>query len=365
TNSTATTADVTGVVNNGTIGPLALYNHDKTYTEGFNLLGNPYPSPIDWNAATGWTKNNIDNGIYFFNAGTSDQYTGTYSSYVNGISSDGIASNIIPSMQGFFVHVSDGDYPVSGSISIGNPARVNQLSPVFHKSQQERESPVVRLSAEFKNENSPADPLVLYLDHTASAIFEKETDALKLYNTTTEVPNLFAISEDNRQLSIGAFPYPDIETEIPLGIKTGKAGTINLKLVSFESSPTAYGIYLKDKASGKVQNLNLQPEYAISVEQGILEGRLSLVFSETDISQETFGSSSFSAFSQDGLIYVDIKLKEEQVNIQVINLAGQAILNKTVNGEGRHALGSALVEGIYMITFFTDMGTISKKIFVR
>ena len=53
------TADVTGVVNNGALS-LTLYNHNNPYTTGYNLVGNPYPSPIDWNAASGWTRTNID-----------------------------------------------------------------------------------------------------------------------------------------------------------------------------------------------------------------------------------------------------------------------------------------------------------------
>ena len=104
-NAAPNTVDVTGVVNNGTL-TVTLYNHNNTYTKGFNLIGNPYPSPIDWDAAAGWTKTNIDNALYYFKASTTDQYGGTYSTYINGISATGGTTNIIPSMQGFFVHVS-------------------------------------------------------------------------------------------------------------------------------------------------------------------------------------------------------------------------------------------------------------------
>ena len=41
------TVDITGVVNNGPMS-VSLYNHNQIYTNGFNLVGNPYPSPIDW-----------------------------------------------------------------------------------------------------------------------------------------------------------------------------------------------------------------------------------------------------------------------------------------------------------------------------
>ena len=74
-------------------------------------------------------RNNVDNALYYFNASTTDQYGGTYSSYINGVSSDGIAGNLIPSMQRFFVHVTDGTYPVAASFSISNDARTDDLNP--------------------------------------------------------------------------------------------------------------------------------------------------------------------------------------------------------------------------------------------
>ncbi len=49
------TLDLTDTVNNGSV-TVTLYNHNYTYTKGMNLVGNPYPSAIDWNAASGWTR---------------------------------------------------------------------------------------------------------------------------------------------------------------------------------------------------------------------------------------------------------------------------------------------------------------------
>lgn len=80
-------------------------NFGVSYTaaasQGWNLVGNPYPSAIDWDAAA-WTKTNLDDAMYIWDPtnGTS----GSYYAYVFGISSDGRANgSIIPSGQGFFV----------------------------------------------------------------------------------------------------------------------------------------------------------------------------------------------------------------------------------------------------------------------
>src|SRR5690606_23260970 len=41
--------ELTGKVNNGTY-TTVLENNNREFTKGFHLIGNPYPSPIDWNS---------------------------------------------------------------------------------------------------------------------------------------------------------------------------------------------------------------------------------------------------------------------------------------------------------------------------
>ncbi len=151
--SAPNTVDVTGVVNDGSLS-VTLYNHNNTFTQGFNLIGNPYPSPVDWNASSGWTKVNIDNALYYFKASTTDQYGGTYSTYINGISSDGVVNNIIPSMQGFFIHVTDGAWPVTGTLALNNSVRITNLTHSFTKSLKACISvPLLRLTSGFSDDH--------------------------------------------------------------------------------------------------------------------------------------------------------------------------------------------------------------------
>ena len=224
-NLSAKTVDVTGVVNNGNLS-VTLYNHNNTYTQGFNLVGNPYPSPIDWNAASGWTKTNIDNGLYYFKASTTDQYGGTYSTYINGISSDGIVNNIIPSMQGFFVHVSNGAFPVTGTLGLTNSVRVTDLTHPFASKKGVITIPLLRLNAVFSDDSASADPAVIYFDEKAASDFDGQLDALKLMNTDLKFPNLYFVTPSGRKLSIRALPLLAGDTcKVPLGLKLNRTGT--------------------------------------------------------------------------------------------------------------------------------------------
>ena len=186
-------------VNNGEIPARQLENNHREYTEGFHLVGNPYPSPIDWNAANGWTRDNIDDGIYFFTASDDNQYTGTYTAFVNDISTgdsnvDGSSENIIPSMQGFFIKVSDSDTQdlITGSFGMDNRVRTNNFNQEFYRSQLPEQKSLLRLEAGFKGANRK-DAMVIYFSTYATPNFEKEMDAHKLMNTDPAVPSFYNI----------------------------------------------------------------------------------------------------------------------------------------------------------------------------
>ena len=355
---------LTGRVNNGVLTPVALYNHDKTYTRGFNLVGNPYPSPINWDAAEGWVRSNIDDAVYFFDAGGADRYTGTYSTYINGISSNGAAGPLIASMQGFFVHVSDGAYPVEGQFGMDNRVRVNDLSAAYHKNTETEYRPLIRLSAAYEGAGKHTDHLALYFVENATPGFDPGLDAIKLENTDSDVPDFYAITDCSRRLSVGAWPLSQTH-EIPLGIKTEKQGMLTFSLVSEENLPQGKRVYLKDKANGTVQDLRLKSAYKTSLAAGEVNERFALLLSDSDLSQETFGSGSADAQVRDGLIYAIIWLRDEQVEVRLHNMAGQLLMERTLYGEGEHRLGQAPAPGVYIMSIFTGMGTISKKILVQ
>jgi hypothetical protein len=106
-NQNAVTIDVTGPVNKGDITmPVTFTNSGNLSNDGWNLVGNPYPSPFDWktfhqtgrsgNSGTNYT--NIEPTIWVL-----DPVENTYKFY-NTLSSEGtIADGILSESQGFWV----------------------------------------------------------------------------------------------------------------------------------------------------------------------------------------------------------------------------------------------------------------------
>ena len=270
------TADITGTVNNGILSR-TLYNNNNPYTLGFNLVGNPYPSPVDWDAP-GWTKSNIDNAIHFFKASTDDQYGGTYSSYIGGVSTDpGVATNIIPSMQGFFVHVSNGLFPVTGTLALDNSVRITDLSHSFIKSSKGGSKPLMRLNASFHDDPQATDPMVIYFEDNAETTFDSKFDALKLMNTDLSVPNLYTLGSDGSKLSIDSRPTSLLSgCMIPLGIKTSRTATIVISINYLDDSLPVTSLYLSDNTGGIIQDLLSGNQYSCSLSAGQYNDRFSL-----------------------------------------------------------------------------------------
>ncbi|MFN2380138.1 MAG: hypothetical protein ABR519_08010, partial [Bacteroidales bacterium] len=361
------TADVTGEVNNGFISA-TLYNNNNTYTKGFNLVGNPYPSPIDWDATFGWTKTNIDNALYFFKASSSDRYGGTYSSYINGISSDGQVSNIIASMQGFFVHVSDGSYPVTATLSIDNDVRITNAGPLFFKSMTKGEASQLRVSLSFENDTLAADPLVIYTDTRSKGSFDGGLDALKMFNTDLHAPNLYAFSPEGKSISIRSVSYEigDVLT-VPLGVTLYKAGTVRFSLDGlggdFKNSP----VILYDQTADVMHNLTAENDYTVTLEAGTVTNRFSLLIGgqATTTGPVIEQEELFSAYTAGGMLYTDINIVTGgSGRLGIITLTGRKVASMPISSTGRYEFAPAESSGVLIVTYTTGNRIETKKLMI-
>ena len=360
------TISLTGVVNNGTQTAATLYNHNYTYTLGFNLVGNPYPSPVDWNSASGWTRTNIDNAIYYFDASDTNQYSGSYSSYINGVSSNGIANNIIPAMQGFFIHVSNGTYPVTGTLVFNNGIRINNFNPAFHKSEEYEPRPLIRLTAGLTEKDSQQDAVTVYLEDSATPAFDKEFDALKMINTDDLVPNVYAISSDAQRLSISAIPpLLDSLTRIPLGLITLHDGMIKFNVRDIELIPGGTYIYLEDRYAGLYHDVRLIPKFSIYLPAGDYENRFALVLSLKYLKDYTHSDDEFYVYSSGAKLFVNLNLTSDSGgDIIIYDMLGKNLFQKRFYENGRHEIDLHLNTGIYIVCLLSDTGMHSKKVFI-
>jgi len=368
------TATMKGEVNNRDVS-INLKNNNRTYTKGFNLIGNPYPSPIDWNSTNGKTTNKIDKGIYFFKAcdygadalaNDSLQYQGIYTSYVNGIPT-GDENNIIASMQGFFVHVSDGGFPVSATLSFSNSIRTNDLSPTF-KAAIIDDRKILRFAANYESKRTTEDIAIIYFDDQANRSFDKDKDALKMLNTDVLVPNLYSISTDPKQLSINGIPFPtDSITKIPLGITTLSDGWINFKAKDISKLPSNMHIYLIDAVGNITQDLKQNPTYRFYLKTGEYNQRFTLVFALASLEKPAeIVEKMFTIIRSGDRLDVKVNLPfNTKGDLLVTNMAGQMLIKKGVFEMETVEINPNVGSGIYVVTMISGKRKESEKILIR
>jgi hypothetical protein len=248
---TPLTIDVTGALlkNNQTFS--LTYTNDVTQpaTEnGWNLLSNPYPSTIDWDAP-GWTKTNLNDAIYMYSP-TLDEYT----SYVGGIGTNG-GTNLIASSQAFLVQAA-GPSPVLKMNETVKDATDEQ----FIRTPSAVDD-IIRLNvvgAGYKDET------VIHFNSLATDNFDNSYDALKFFSFNTDAPGIASLL-DSVLLSVNTFAPVTSDLSIPVKVKVGISGTYTIQLDITSVLPSLACLVLEDLKTGIQTDLLSSSSYSFYI----------------------------------------------------------------------------------------------------
>ncbi|MFN5706314.1 MAG: T9SS type A sorting domain-containing protein [bacterium] len=224
-----TTIDYIGAINSGAITiNLSYTNNGITNSDGFNLVGNPYPSQIDW-MASGWTKTNIDRFFWSYNPDASNPIYGGFDPN-SGLGTNGV-TRFIPSGMGFFVKANNTGAQLGFTETVkstGTPYNFFKGSSVAAS-----KYPHIRIVA---GDSLISDETILLFDSSASANKTDLSDIMKLFNPTI---NFYSKSKDNISLAFNQLPFPS----------NIKEDTINFSMFVFKDNSIrvgAYYMYLKE-----------------------------------------------------------------------------------------------------------------------
>lgn len=127
----ATTVGFVGTLTTDTLSLRLVRSLPASYS-GWNLVSNPYPSPLDWSLVLPADRPGLDAAIYVYES--TGPGTGYFRSYVNGA---GTGSPLIAAGQAFFVRVSGTTPGGIGRLRFRNSQRVtvfdNATQPVFNR----------------------------------------------------------------------------------------------------------------------------------------------------------------------------------------------------------------------------------------
>lgn len=224
------------------------------FQDGWNMVPNPYPSSIDWDAASGWTKSGIESAIYIWNPNNNQ-----YAIYVGGVGTNGGSKNI-PSSQAFWVHA----IAPSPALSMTESVKSVTDQAFMRMSSQPINNSLMRFQVSDGGVRN--DEMVIHFDAAASTNFDAALDAWKLASNDTLMPFFGTVLDDSLNLAINTLPLLASDIEIPIRLKVGVSGQYTIRRDSLWNMPKSACIVLEDKLTGTMTDFSSPASYSFQIE---------------------------------------------------------------------------------------------------
>jgi len=246
----------TGALNNNDLDITLTSRTGIANKAGFNLIGNPYPSFLDWKQVCDYTA---DAGVTYPNQlamrSTTMWYrtkAGSYTFYtVNGTSGVGTpveASKNIPPMQAFWVRAVAG----GGTLALKNTMRLHESTTNLLKASSLRKSanPLVRLQV---SNGTNTDEAVLHISNNAANELDAY-DSPKMSNENAAVPEIYTTVGSEKVVINGMNSIP-MDQPLGLGFVAGNATSFSIKANEVTGLPSDVKLILKDNVTLKETDL--------------------------------------------------------------------------------------------------------------
>ena len=326
--------------------------------KGWNFIGNPFPSAIDWDDEANVILNNVNSAMYIKNGSAWESYTRGL-----GESGDGF---IYPG-QGFFVVAT-----ANGSVTINNASRVhattgNLKNLKSKKAAKSTTQPVIRL--DLSNDSTLNKTFFRFMSEATSA-FDGSYDAYKIFSEDENYNEIYSLSSTNDTLSINTLPVLSSSTIIPVGIKIRKPGVYFINASRIMHFPDSLDVFLHDTQLQLMINLKTDSSYTFYSDVVNTNSRFRLVFSasSTNIAEEISDKFSITQpyFNGDEIWILINYCNCNAINVELFDITGKLIFTN------KYPIGSAsdlisikyhnIQSGYYLIKLDNSKETIVRKL---
>jgi len=345
-----------------------LNRHVGVTKAGYNLVGNPYPSYLDWTLAT---KNKIETSIWYRTKNLSGTYV--FDTYNNGIGTNNnqieTVSAIIPPMQAFWVRVDSvgvgkgtlcsGNFTINKSMcshQSGNNRLKSSASTTATQSIQQ----ILRMQV---SNGINIDEAIVLFNPNASNGYDSY-DSPKMTNANVAIPEIYT-KVGNENLVINGLNSIATNPSIPLGFTTGTANTFTIKASEIKNFDANTQIILIDNIRNTEQDLTNGAEYSFSSDKITTIDRFNIIFrtAGTVTGLDNTNRNHFLVYkNNNGEIIVNIEGNvNNQASVSIYNAVGQKLHSKQCTG-ATTVLNPELTPGVYYVSVNGEAGTMTKKI---
>jgi hypothetical protein len=345
------TKEFKGPLNNGPVYVQLTNTQNGAIQFGHNLVGNPYPSSIDWKASSGWNRNTLENnsgGYDFWIWSEKNLNYGAYNSASNSDSGTLGVSRYIAPTQGFFVKAGQ-----SGTLSMDNQVRVGEEAGNWLKSaatEQNNISVTIESLAGYGQ-----DEVLIEFGYQGT-----EGGALKKFSFVPSSPSLYLPSDDN-SYSIRTVGEPENHPVIPLSFKAGISGsyifTANFPQNGFET------LKLFDRTTGAWHNFKESQTYSFEATKGDNPERFVLQVMP-GVYADPYQELPVHIFINQKKLNIDLRLVDGDYICEVFSITGQILLKTDVYGGEFAEFKIPSVSGVLVVQVTGTQGGKSQKVVV-
>ena len=334
--------------------------------KGYNLLGNPYASPID--ADRFLYDNETTIGALYFWTHTVPASGGSYpvNNFASYTTLGGAASAAggatpngrIQTGQGFYVRTFD-----FGSANFSNLQRVNaSASTQFFRTTSEEVLEVEkhRIWLNLNDANNKYNQILVgYMDGATNAA-DNMIDGLILDDSNSVIYS--TINSDKYVIQGKSLPFTSQDI-VPLGFKAVTSGVYNISLESVDGLFTNQDVFLRDKYTNITHDIK-QSEYEFTTQDGIFADRFEIVYENSPLSNDDFiNSNDVLVYTQNNQIQVN-SLKENIKTVSVYDVLGRNIFRNENVGEKELSISSikANNQALFIKVTLTTGELITKKV---
>lgn len=342
--------------------------------DGYHFIGNPFTTPLDLTDLTvsgehpdwGLADSDLEAGYHVLSAGKGSRLSSGRFSFTNTfvqVASTGgtdIRDTIAP-MQAFIVHKQ-----TSGMKTFTIPAsrRVfrNNLTPYFFRSAPEPR--VDELLIETKDlQTGGFDRLCVVFRKNASRTAGDTYDALKLFNRTGGVNQIYTRSSDNKDMVSNIMPS-STEQLVMYFEPSSEAQEVRLTASRLNTITSMANVVLEDRQTGRVVDLKKAPTYHFLSSPDDKTDRFILHFgSNAPVGGiGDFASPLFYAAYEPGTLWVH-GIKETWTggaSVLMYDMLGRLIHSQRITEAPTLRIGKYLTKGVYVLRVTAENASAAK-----
>ena len=352
-----------GALNNGAQNATIAYNGNTADAfRGYNLIGNPYPSALNWNNVWANTANQAAVGsTIWFNSNEA-----TFPTY-NGSGTVGVPSDVkgyIPPMQGFWVLASEAANSTSltnKTLSFDNTMRshgpATGSNPLRAPQSAASENQLIRLQA---TNGTTTDETVLYFNSQAADTYDNYDSRKMMSSNAAQIYTLL----DGMPIVINGMNTIPYNAEIPVAFKTVTAGEHTIKATEFSNFTSGESLLLTDKTLNRVTDLS-SSDYIFTSSVGTDVNRFALTIQR--VSTSVAGNNtqnSLQVVQSAGRIQILLPSFEPGAVAYVFNNIGQITAKSSITGTVT-TMSQNLPAGVYIVKVMTGTDELTEKIIVK